>query len=143
MGLAEIRAIKKMDGLYTAEVATAKVVASLKPKIKKPIAKQSAKAKAKVGEDKALFEADKIFYADIWAASPHRCQCGCGVNLGKEALTTMFHHVLPKSTYPQFRHTPENIMILHPNCHTSVEVSLDNRPEVKKRKQELIKLLLS
>lgn len=142
MGLAEIQAIKNVAGAYQAKEPTQRIVASLKPKEKKPIAKRSKKALAKIDEEKELAAADKEFYHSVWIASPHKCQCGCGVNLGKEPLKTMFHHVLPKSSYPQFRHLPENIMILHPDCHTSVEVSLDNRPIVKLRKQELLKLLL-
>jgi len=141
MGLAEIRAIKKMDGLYNGEVATAKVVASLLPKVKKPIAKQSAKAKAKIVEDKEVFNQDKIFYAEIWAASPHKCEA-CKANLGKEPLTTFFHHALPKSLYPAFRHTYENIIILCPACHNQTENNLEKIPYVKKRVYQIKKQLL-
>jgi 5-methylcytosine-specific restriction endonuclease McrA len=118
-------------------------MASMQPKVRKPIAKQSAKAKEKSKVDAETFNLDKMMYAEIWAASPHVCQCGCKTKLGKEPLTTFFHHVLPKAIYPQFRHMPENIMILAPDCHNAVETSLDSRPVVKKRRQELIKTLLS
>lgn len=142
MGIAERRFLKGMGGYYEGEQATAKVVASTKPKEKKPIAKQSAKKKAQLAAESDLFARDKEFYMEVWNASPHVCQCGCNAGLGKEPLTTFFHHVLPKSSFPQFRHVHENIMILHPDCHNSVEASLDNRPGVKLRKQELLRVLL-
>lgn len=110
-------------------------------KMPKPIARVSEKAKAKAGEDKKLFAEDKEFYLEIWVASPHVCQC-CGNKLGKEPLTLFFHHLLPKAVYPQFRHTPENIMILCPDCHTQAEVDLDKVPKVRIRTNEARALLL-
>ena len=112
-----------------------------KPVKKYSIPKVSKKRAKKMLEDKATFEADKEFYKEIWLASPHICQCGCKAKLGKEPLTTFFHHLLFKSKYPQFRHTHENIMILHPDCHNSYHTNPDTRPEVKRRQQEAAKLL--
>jgi 5-methylcytosine-specific restriction endonuclease McrA len=111
------------------------------PKERKPIPRVSEKKKAMQAIEKALFAADKEFYADLWANSPHKCQqCGCG--LGREPLTLFFHHLLPKSTYPQFRHTPENIMILCRDCHAQAETNIDKVPKVKARRNEVVKLLL-
>lgn len=45
--------------------------------------------------------------------------------------TTYFHHVLPKSLYPQFRFSPWNIIILAPDVHSQVETSIDLCPKVK------------
>lgn len=115
----------------------------LKQKVKKPIAKVSAKRKLQIVEDKVLFEKDKEFYREVWNASPHVCQCGCKRYLGKEPLTTFFHHLLPKSIYPQFRHTFENIMILHPDDHSQAESNIDKLPEVKRRTIEAEKNLLN
>ena len=110
-------------------------------KEKKPIVKVSEKKKAQQKEERELFAADKEFYAEIWLASPHTCQ-NCGKNLGKEPLTTFFHHLLPKKPYPEFRHTPENIMILCPDCHTQAETFLDHLPKVKARRDEVMKILI-
>ena len=114
------------------------------PKEKKRhiIPKVSKKRLKQMEEDKATFEQDKLFYAEIWRSSPHWCQCGCKQKLGKEPLTTFFHHLLAKSKYPMFRHTPENIMILHPDCHNAYHSKSDNRPEIIKRQKEAEKLLL-
>lgn len=106
------------------------------------IPKVSAKRKLQIADDKILFEQDKEFYREVWNASPHICQCGCKRYLGKEPLTTFFHHLLPKSVYPQFRHTFENIMILHPEDHSQVESNVDRLPEVRRRQDEARRVLL-
>lgn len=112
------------------------------PKEKKPLNRENAKTKAKKADNLKLFAADKEFYADVWNASPHRCgECNC--KLGKEPLTLFFHHLLPKSQYPQFRHTHENIMILCPDHHAQAETDLDKVPKVKARRAEVEKLLLA
>lgn len=105
------------------------------PKKIKPIARQSERAKALESENKILLVADKEFYADIWVASPHVCQ-SCGKKLSKEPLNLFFHHLIPKGAYPQFRHVPENIMILCPDCHTQAETDLDKVPKVRIRTEE-------
>src|SRR6185437_3793989 len=107
-----------------------------------PIARQSEKKKAQAAEEKKLLELDKAFYLEVWLASPHICQCGCGQNLGREPLTTFFHHLLEKRNYPEFRHTPENIMILHPDCHNAVESNIDNRASVRLRREGVYKQLI-
>ena len=129
MGLEHIRALKE---------------AAKQPKEKKAytIPKVSAKRKAQIEIDKQTFEKDKEFYKEIWDASPHVCQCGCNQRLGKEPLTSFFHHLLEKAKYPQFRHEHINIMILHPYCHNAYHSMSSNRPEVVKRRNEVEKILL-
>jgi hypothetical protein len=111
-----------------------------KPVKRYSIPKVSKKRAKKLLEQKATIEADWEFYLHIWAASPHHCQCGCHARLGKEPLTTMFHHLLFKAQYPDLRHTPENIMILLPACHNAYHSNPLNRPEVTRRQQEVLKL---
>lgn len=129
MGIEQIRAIKMQAG---------------EPKIKKAysIPRISEKRKQRMEQDKDLANLDREFYLEVWNASPHVCQCGCGAKLGKEMQTIFMHHLLPKSKYPQFRHLPEVIAILAPNCHTQVEIDISKRPVIKKRRDELVKLLL-
>lgn len=113
------------------------------PKIKKAysIAKISKKRAKKMLEDKATAEADAEFYKVIWAASAHKCQ-NCGCNLGRTAHTFMFHHLLEKRNYPEFRHTPENIMVLCLECHSKAETNIDSAPKIKQRRIEVEKLLI-
>lgn len=128
MGLKELQEIKANAG---------------QPKVKKvyTIPKVSAKRKKQIEADKETFEQDKIFYAEVWAASPHICQ-SCGCNLGKEPLTLFFHHLLPKARYPHLRHVPENIVIICPDCHQQTHSDLDKVPKVKARTEEAKRLLL-
>ena len=77
-----------------------------------------------------VFEQDKQFYSEIWDEREHVC-FETGVYLGSEPYTTMFHHVLPKSKYPQFRHCKWNIVLLHPDVHNQVETFIDKCPKVK------------
>jgi 5-methylcytosine-specific restriction endonuclease McrA len=113
-----------------------------KPRKWYTISRVSPKRQKKLLEQKATLEADKEFYKEIWLASAHVCQCGCQAKLGKEPLLQFFHHLLFKSKYPQFRHTPENIMILHPDCHNSYHANPLTRPEVTRRQKEAEKILL-
>jgi len=144
MGLAEIQAVKKLDPkqVYKGKEPTERIKASLKPKEPYKIPKQSAKKRALVDEEKALSKLDDIFYEELWAASPHVCQCGCKTKLTSPWKRSYFHHLLEKQNYPAFRHTPENIMLLTPNCHDKAEKKIKSMPAVEKRKQEVIKLLL-
>jgi 5-methylcytosine-specific restriction endonuclease McrA len=89
-----------------------------------------------------LSKLDDIFYEEIWQASPHVCQCGCRAKLTAPWKRSYFHHLLPKQSYPAFRHIPENIMLLTPNCHDKAEKKVIKMPEVEKRTREAVKLLL-
>lgn len=145
MGLAETQLLKGLTPamVYKGKKPTAKAKAGMKPKAPYVIPKQSAKAKARVQADMGMHSLDKSFYSEVWSASPHMCQCGCKTKLGPEPLTTYFHHLLEKQSYPQFRHTEENIMILATDCHKAInDGGLDKRPEVKRRTAVALKLLL-
>lgn len=120
MGLAEIKKLKEMAG---------------EPKIKKKytIPKISKKRQNKLKEQKELLQIDEDFYKDVWLASPHRCQ-NCNCSLPKVPYNWMFHHLLEKRNYPQYRHIPENIMILCLECHSKVETNIDFAPIAKQRR---------
>jgi hypothetical protein len=144
MGINEIRAIKKLDAaqVYKGSEPTERIKASLKPKEPYKIPKQSAKKKAGKDEEKSLSKLDDIFYEEIWQASPHVCQCGCNTKLTSPWKRSYFHHLLPKQSYPLFRHVAENVMLLTPEHHDQAEKKIKSMPLVEKRKAEVIKLLL-
>jgi HNH endonuclease len=96
----------------------------------KPIPKVSAKKKAEIEENKEFAKLDKEFYLEIWAASPHKCY-ECGGGLGNVPHNFMFHHLLPKRIYPEFRHTPENIALVCLACHSKAETNIDFSPKIK------------
>lgn len=53
-----------------------------------------------------------------------------------------YHHIIPKNKYPEFAFEEWNIVILHPDIHTQVEMDIDKCPRVKeltrKIKQEYL-----
>lgn len=51
--------------------------------------------------------------------------------------TCCYHHLLPKSKYPQYEMDKENIVILDPDIHTQVEVNIEKCPKVKRLLDEL------
>lgn len=105
----------------------------------KGISKLSAKGKIKKELKKELVQNDMAFYFTLWGKRPHVC-FETGKPLGSKPLITMFHHVLPKQTYPQFRHCDWNIVFLHPDVHNQVEIDCSKCPKVyaltKKLKEE-------
>lgn len=107
---------------------------ALEPKPKKAytIPKISKKRKKKLEEQKDLLKLDEEFYKMVWLASKHECQ-NCNCKLPKTPYNWMFHHLLEKRNYPQYRHTPENIMILCLECHSKAETNIDFAPKVKHR----------
>lgn len=102
----------------------------------KPLKKVSEKGKVKKVLKKALVQTDMAFYFEIWEKRPHVC-FETGKQLGNRPAITMFHHVLPKQSYPQFRHCEWNIVILHPDVHNQVETDLRKCPKVYQLTQEL------
>jgi 5-methylcytosine-specific restriction endonuclease McrA len=105
------------------------------------ISKVSEKRKKKIAEDRVILDKDEEMRIVIWAASAHVCQ-NCGVHLGNKFKKWNFHHLLPKAKYPQFRHTPEVIILLCLTCHSQAETNIDFAPKIKARTQEAEKLLL-
>lgn len=107
----------------------------IKPKKKYPIAKVSKKRQKLLAEQKITAERDAEFYKEIFAASPHKCQ-NCDCKLPRTPSNFMFHHLLEKRNYPQYRYVPENIMILCLTCHSKAETNIDFAPKIKLRREE-------
>lgn len=85
------------------------------------------------------YEQDWKFYIDeVWNKRTHMCEV-TGKWLGNEPKITYFHHILPKSKYPQYRHESWNIALLHPDVHAQYEVMPEKVPELELRKEELLK----
>ena len=78
----------------------------------------------------------KNFFMDIWKKKPHKSEIS-GVPLGSEALSTFFHHILPKSKYPEASLDEENIILLTWEEHDQVESDTTRYDEVNKRRELL------
>ena len=61
-----------------------------------------------------------------------------GKNLYGSINSTWFHHILPKSKYPELRYCVENIIILTSEEHNEVENGKEY-PEIEKRKADIQK----
>lgn len=78
------------------------------------------------------------FFMQIWNERKHRSEVS-GTPLGKEALSTFFHHILPKSKYWDAALDPENIILLTPDEHGNVESNMYLFEEVNRRRELLLK----
>lgn len=79
-----------------------------------------------------------MLFQQIWKQRPHKSEVS-GARLGREALSTFFHHILPKSKYPQGEFDPENIIMLTPDEHANVESDMFRYEEVNRRREQLLK----
>jgi hypothetical protein len=76
------------------------------------------------------------FFLQIWKKKPHKSEIS-GQSLGSEALSTYFHHILPKSKYPEAMLDEENIILLTMEEHDQVEMDPTRYEEVNKRRELL------
>ena len=60
------------------------------------------------------------FFLSIWKKRIHHSEIS-GDFLGTEPLSTFFHHILPKSKYPEGAYDEENIILLTLEEHDNVE----------------------
>lgn len=101
-----------------------------------PLRKQSIKsvqsAKEKQEERKELRIKDQKFYLKIWKDRGHRSDI-TGNYLGnfaeEDVPSLLFHHLLPKETYPQFRHCDWNICMCEGKYHSQIETNANLLPE--------------
>ena len=125
---------KKCDGEYCFMHKPRKPLASSKG-FKTPIKKYE--------EEMHNIVIMQTFFLQIWKKRPHKSEIS-GASLGSEALSTYFHHILPKSKYPEASLDQENIILLTWEEHDQVEMDMyryeyiNNRREQLKQKYEII-----
>lgn len=98
--------------------------------------KQSEKVILKKHEQQKIREIMLSIFMDIWMERPHKSEIS-GRWLGKEALSTFFHHILPKSKYPDATFDKENIILLTFDEHQKVEQDPTFYSEINKRRSIL------
>ena len=81
-------------------------------------------------------EAMQWFFLEIWKKRKHYSELS-GDYLGSEALSTYFHHILPKGKYPEAMFDEENIILLTWEEHDQVEMDPTRYEEVNKRRELL------
>lgn len=98
--------------------------------------KVSEKQKKKLEQKKILHSMMLSVFMDIWHEREHVSEVSKRW-LGKEAKTIFFHHILPKSKYPQAALDMENIILLTFEEHQKVESDPKCFEEVNKRREQL------
>ena len=77
-----------------------------------------------------------VFFKQIWKERKHYSELS-GTYLGDEAMSTFFHHILPKEKYPELAYEESNIILLTLDEHTNVENDIYKYEEVNKRRESL------
>jgi hypothetical protein len=105
-------------------------------KPRKPLARKSSLLSSKLDkfEDNSLKM--KELFLLIWNKKSHRSEVS-DLYLGEEPLTVFFHHILPKSKYPEACLDEENIILLTWQEHDQVEMDPTRYEEVNKRRELL------
>ena len=75
-------------------------------------------------------------FLDIWKKRAHYSEIS-GQYLGKEPMSTYFHHILPKEKYPEACLDEENIILLTLEEHSNVENDMYRYEEVNERRNQL------
>lgn len=86
---------------------------------------------------KTKIETMRNLFLEIWKERKHYSEVS-GDYLGSEALSTFFHHILPKSKYPELQYDKSNIILLTLDEHTDVESCMYKFEEVNRRRIELL-----
>ena len=76
------------------------------------------------------------FFLQIWKKSKRKSEVS-GTYLGAEAMSTYFHHILPKEKYPEACFDEENIILLTLLEHDQVEMDMYRYEEINKRREQL------
>ena len=96
--------------------------------------KPSLTTKKKVSDGKT--HQMREFFLSYWKKMPHYSEVS-GKYLGSEAMSTYFHHILPKEKYPEASLDEENIILLTLDEHTNVESDIYKYEEVNRRREQL------
>jgi hypothetical protein len=106
-------------------------------KPRKPLASNKG-FKVKVPEKHPITQMNpmKDMFLEIWKKRQHLSEVS-GLPLIGEPLSSYFHHILPKSKYPEAWLDEENIILLTLEEHSNVENDMYRYEEVNKRREQL------
>lgn len=88
-------------------------------------------------ENKEEVSIMRDFFLSIWNKKPHYSEIS-KTYLGKEPLSTYFHHILLKSKVPEAAMDEENIILISSEEHERVHSDMYVFDEVNKRRQYLL-----
>ena len=101
-------------------------------KPRKPLSAKNVKKSQKQG----TISLRNDFFLQIWSKRRHFSEIS-NIYLGREPLSTYFHHILPKEKFPEAEYDEDNIILLTLDEHTNVESNMYKYEEVNKRRDEL------
>lgn len=104
---------------------------------KRGFKKSTLALKNRVSVGKSQPNKDHLLFKDIWKKRPHTSEVS-GTYLGEEALSLYFHHILPKSKYPELRNLEENIILLTADEHANVEADIYRYEKINEIREYLI-----
>jgi len=104
-------------------------------------------------EDLKNWESLKDFFDYIWLKRREKDAIGyfvycfeTGTKLREKRFrfnTRIYHHVLLKSKYEQFKFKEWNIAIVHPDVHDQVHANEEKTPRLEIKKKELLKQIIN
>lgn len=100
--------------------------------------KSRPKAKEQVEIARKALEMQWLMFEKIWIQRGPYSEVS-GIKLYGEPSSMMFHHIWPKSKYKELKYAEDNIIILHPDEHSTVESDQYKYPEMNRRR-ELLKI---
>lgn len=86
---------------------------------------------------KTKIETMRNLFLEIWKERKHYSEVS-GDYLGGEALSTFFHHILPKSKYPELQYDKSNIILLTLDEHTDVEADMYKYEKINQLRIQLL-----
>jgi hypothetical protein len=105
-------------------------------KLRKRISVQNFTKNVKKKESlRNIFEM-RDFFLQLWKKRVHKSEVS-GAYLGKEPMSTYFHHILPKEKYPEACLDEKNIILLTLEEHSNVENDMYRYEEVNERRKQL------
>ena len=103
----------------------------------KPMQKRTSKQLTKEIDKKLKTHEMREFFLSYWKKSDKKSAVS-RTFLGKEPMSTYFHHILPKEKYPEACLDEENIILLTLEEHSNVENDMYRYEEVNKRRNYLL-----
>lgn len=94
------------------------------------------KSPEKIEEERIEAKRMELFHALVWSGRKHESEIS-GVPLGTEPKSIYFHHILPKSTYPEAKYDTENIILLTGREHETVEAFPTYYPKINELRAKL------
>lgn len=106
--------------------------------LKRVAFKKKRKSQEDIASDRKELEEMRNVFLSIW--DERRGNDGVvrseisGTSLGAEPLTTLFHHIYPKSKYPEYKLHKDNIILLTFEEHQKAENDVHYYEEIEKRR---------